>query len=126
MYATFDFYSSAYLGTLISVTDWPRYERDASLYIDRLTYERLITDPLKVTDRVKSAVCAVAEALKRQDDAESKSSEREGVKSFSNDGYSESYGSITTIRKSYDKLKVDAANLWLPTSDPLRYAGCDL
>ena len=126
MYATYDYYQSTYLGVLISASDWSRYERDASLYVDRLTYERLITDPLKVTDRVKSAVCAVAEVLKRQDDAESKSSEREGVKSFSNDGYSESYGSITTIRKSYDKLKVDAANLWLPTSDPLRYAGCDL
>ena len=126
MYADYDYYQSTYLGVLIPASDWSRYERDASLYIDRLTYERLIMDPLKVTDRVKNAVCAVAEVLKRQDDAESKSSEREGVKSFSNDGYSESYGSITTIRKSYDKLKVDAANLWLPTSDPLRYAGCDL
>ena len=126
MYADYDYYQGTYLGVLISAADWPHYERDASLYIDRLTYGRLITDPLKVTDRVKSAVCAVAEVLKRQDDAESKSSEREGVKSFSNDGYSESYGSITTIRKSYDKLKVDAANLWLPTSDPLRYAGCDV
>lgn len=123
MYADYDYYQSTYLGVLISASDWSRYERDASLYVDRLTYERLITDPLKVTDQVKSAVCAVAEVLKRQDDAESKSSEREGVKSFSNDGYSESYGSITTIRKSYDKLKVDAANLWLPRSDPLRYAG---
>lgn len=126
MYATYDYYQGAYLGTLIPTADWPHYERDASLYIDRLTYGRMVTDPLKVTDRVKSAVCAVAEVLKRQDDAESKSSEREGVKSFSNDGYSESYGSITTIRKSYDKLKVDAANLWLPASDPLRYAGCDV
>lgn len=126
MYATYDYYQGAYLGVLIPVSDWSRYERDASLYIDKLTYERLITDPLKVTERVKNAVCAVAEVLKRQDDAESKSSEREGVKSFNNDGYSESYGSITTIRKSYDKLKADAANLWLPTSDPLRYAGCNL
>lgn len=123
MYADYDYYQSTYLGVLIPASDWSRYERDASLYIDKLTYERLITDPLKVTDRVKNVVCAVAEVLKRQDDSESKSSEREGVKSFSNDGYSESYGSITTIRKSYDKLKVDAANLWLPRSDPLRYAG---
>lgn len=126
MYATFDYYQGAYLGALISATDWPRYERDASLYIDKLTYERLITDPLKVTDRVKSAVCAVAEVLKRQDDAGSKSSEREGVKSFSNDGYSESYSGVADIRRSYEKLKLDAVDLWLPRSDPLRYAGCDL
>lgn len=126
MYATFDYYQSAYLGTLILEADWPRYERDASLYIDRLTYERLVVDPLKVTDRVKGAVCAIAEALNQQNSAESKSGESKGVKSFNNDGYSESYGSITTIRKSYEKLKMDAADLWIPRSDPLRYAGCDL
>ncbi|MBE6723304.1 MAG: hypothetical protein E7572_12690 [Ruminococcaceae bacterium] len=125
MYATFDYYSGTYLGALFSAENWPRYERDASLYIDRLTYGRLITDPLKVTDRVKSAVCAVAEVLKRQEDAESKSCESEGVKSFSNDGYSESYSGISDIRKSYEKLKADAADLWLPRADPLRYAGCE-
>ena len=125
MYATFDYYQSTYLGVLIPASDWLRYERGASLYIDRLTYERLLADPLKVTDQVKSAVCAVAEVLKRQDDAESKSSEREGVKSFSNDGYSESYSGVADIRRSYEKLKLDAVDLWLPHSDPLRYAGCD-
>lgn len=123
MYATYDYYQGAYLGALISSDDWPRYERDASLYIDKLTYERLITDPLKVTDRVKSAVCAVAEVLKRQEDAESKSCESAGVKSFSNDGYSESYSGVADIRRSYEKLKLDAVDLWLPRSDPLRYAG---
>lgn len=123
MYATYEDYTGTYYGTLIAEAEWNRYEQEAAAYVDRLTYDRLISYPEKVTDSVKKAVCAVADVLKRQDDAEAEVNKHLGINSFSNSGYSESYSSPQSIKSYYDSQKLDAVDLWLPRSDPLRYAG---
>lgn len=123
MYADYAFYTETYHGHLIESEEWEQYERESANVVDSYTYMRLVRDPSLLTDRVRMAVCAVAEVLKQQDEAETKSSERLGVKSFSNDGYQEAYLSVNTIRTSFNRNKEDAVNLWLPRSDPLRYAG---
>ena len=62
MYADYDFYQRAYQGNLIPETAWPAVARDASAYIDRITYGRL-RHGATVTDDVRMAVCAVAEVV---------------------------------------------------------------
>ena len=45
------------------------------------------------------------------------------VKSFNNDGYSETYDSYSTVQRSFKQEIYDAATIYIPLSDPLRYAG---
>lgn len=92
----------------------------ASRYIDKLTYNRLQYG-CEVTEAVKMAVCAVADEMYKQE--QEKAGERPGVVSESTDGYSVSYAAQKDLKKEYTQRLAEAANLFLPSSDPLRYAG---
>lgn len=123
MYADYDFYQGAYQGNLIPEAAWPAVARDASAYIDRITYGRL-RHGATVTDDVRMAVCAVAEVVyaHQQRDVEQGSS---GIKSENVDGYSVTYEDSAAASKQYDTDRMEAAGLFLLPGDPLRYAGVD-
>ena len=119
-YVSFAEYRELYGGSLIlSAEDWDKYEMPASYYLDILTYGRINTDNLDL--RAKLAVCSAAESYFLEAEAIKQTSQT--VKSFNNEGYSETKFSQDDIRKTYDSERQRGVNLYLPLSHPLRYAG---
>ena len=80
-----------------------------------------------VTDAVKMACCAVAEEISTQSAQQARSGAAAaavcGVKAESTDGYSVTYGGYAEMQAAQKVRLWDAAGLYLPPSDPLRYAG---
>ena len=68
MYADFGFYEAEYHGSLIPATAFAGVERAASAFVDYLTHNRIVMAdlPEKVQEKVKMAVCAVAETCYKQ------------------------------------------------------------
>lgn len=124
MYATYEDYTNTYGGSTISSEDWPRLEVRAAAYIDEITYERL-KDGRPIPQEVVLAVCAVADVLTAEDAAARAALSSAGVKSFNNDGYSETLATPAEVRGQYANEKRKAAAVFLPLSHPLRYAGVD-
>lgn len=122
MYADYSFYQGTYLGSLLTEDQWVTAAREADAWLDRLTFGRLQRGA-PVDDSVRMACCAVAEVSYRWLQVESERSP--GLASFNNDGYSESYatGADSAALREADILA--AADLYLPRSHPLRYAGGD-
>lgn len=120
MYADYAFYVETFGGELIQSLDWPAVSRRADAHLDRLTYNRLRNDDA-VTDAVRMAACAVAEVIQRQNQAQG--ANPAGAKSESVGGQSITYEDAATLSAQYDAALLDAADLWLPRTDPLRYAG---
>lgn len=120
MYADYAFYVEIFGGELIQSLDWPAVSRRADAYLDRLTYNRLRNDDA-VTNAVRMAACAVAEVIQRQNQAQG--ANPAGVKSESVGGQSVTYEDAVALQAQYDAALLDAADLWLPRTDPLRYAG---
>ena len=122
MYASYDDYTGPYGGTVLSAEDWPRLELRAAAFIDYITYGRLKLYET-VPQEVRLAVCAVAEVIQSEETAIVAVRQRTGIKSFSNDGYSETFTDPSEIRKQFEAEKLAAAGRFLPLSHPLRYAG---
>lgn len=109
----YSFYTDVYGGNAISAEDWKRVSRDAMAYIDFVTHGRINGDlSEEVLERVKFAVCAVAD---------SEQYDKEG-----GDITHEIVGNWTRIyaRKSVsqDKRKMSAAERYL-ASTGLMYGG---
>lgn len=85
MYADFKYYTSSFSGTLIPEGAFPQISKKVSRYLDYITMNRID----EVTDKIKNAVCAGAEALYELH----KSYENipKGIKSENTDGYSVTY-----------------------------------
>lgn len=118
IYADYAYYSDTYNGKSISEDAFAALARRASLFIDRLTFNRLNTG-WPVTDAVKMAACAVAEAMKVTDDAQvmQVAVYAAGIKSENTDGRSVSYNDADTIRAAYEAQ-------WAGTAEPyLLYTG---
>lgn len=122
MYATYEDYASLYGGTVLSEEEWPALERKAAAYVDQITYDRL-----RLCERppaeARLAVCAVAEVVKRERLAMESALSAAGVKSFTNDGYSETLAPSEEVNRQFEGEKREAAGVYLPLSHPLRYAG---
>ena len=115
------YYRSVYGGCLLEAAQWPAARRQALAFLDGLTFGRLrraVPD-----DTMRMAVCAVAEAAGRWQSAEAQ--QPAGLKAANNDGYSESYADDTVASAACRTAMLDAADLYLPRSHPLRYAGGD-
>lgn len=123
MYATYEDYTGAYCGQSIPAEDWLRLERKAAAYVDEITYGRLKHGHDPPPKEVRLAVCAVAEIVQEEEAAVKATRQNAGVKSFSNDGYSEALANASDVRKQYAAEKRKAAGIYLPLSHPLRYAG---
>lgn len=120
MYADYAFYAERYGGEMVSATDWPHVSRRSDAYLDRLTYNRLRRGSA-VTDAVRMASCAIAEVIERH--RKQQEASPSGIKSESVGGQSVTYEEAATLSAQYDAALLDAADLWLPRTDPLRYAG---
>lgn len=120
MYADYVFYVEAYGGEGIPPLDWPRISRHADAYLDRLTYNRLRNGAV-ITDTVRMAACAVAEVMHRHE--ETQTANPVGIKAESVGGQSVTYEDAAASSERYEAELLEAADLWIPRSDPLRYAG---
>lgn len=120
MYADYVFYVEAYGGEGIPPLDWPRISRHADAYLDRLTYNRLRNGAV-VTDTVRMAACAVAEVMHRHE--ETQTANPVGIKAESVGGQSVTYEDAAASSERYEAELLETADLWIPRSDPLRYAG---
>lgn len=114
VYADYTFYTDTYGGTAITAKEWPALALRASAYLDRLTFGRLAAG--NVTDAVRLAVCAVAEA-------EQQTATPAGVKSENVDGYDVTYEDGAARLQNLNAARLAAADLYLSRGDPLRYAG---
>lgn len=118
----YGYYTGVFLGAAVSEADWPRAIREACAYIDGITYGRL-RGAKKIPEEAMFAACAVAETVDAHRSASAKHSAAAGVKSFSNDGYSESFADAVQLAEDFARQKADAAAVYLPRAHPLRYAG---
>ena len=121
LYADYDYYQSTYHGTLISAADWPHREREASAFIDRITFGRL-RNGWEVTADVQNAVCTVAEKLELLE-TQTQASSAVRLASENTDGYAVTYRSPAEAQQARNAALLDAAGMWLPADEPLRYAG---
>lgn len=120
-YADYSYYKDTFRGSRIPEAEWPACAREASAYIDGITFGRLKYHPEWVTDDVKMAVCGVAEAVFTQNSIVS--SHAPGISSESTGKQSVSYISPGDAQMAKKKEMRAAVDLYLPPSDLLRYAG---
>lgn len=121
IYADYEFYTATYGGNQIKEADWTRTAREASAYIDQLTFGRLTGHPERVTEEVQMAVCAAAEVAERYRAATTQSAA--GIASESVGGQSVTYRNSTELEAGKQSEIWQAVSLYLPLSHPLRYAG---
>ena len=121
IYADYEFYTATYGGNQIKEADWTRTAREASAYIDQLTFGRLQGHPERVTEEVQMAVCAAAEVAERYRAATTQSAA--GIASESVGGQSVTYRNSTELEAGKQSEIWQAVSLYLPLSHPLRYAG---
>lgn len=114
IYADYAYYSGPYQGTAISEDAFAALARRASLFIDQLTYNRLNLGSL-VTDAVRMATCAVAEAMQASDNAQigQTAAYAAGIKSESTDGRSVTYQDANAIRAACETQWAAAAKPYL-------------
>lgn len=94
MLATYDYYTTQYLGVTLGEMDFFRYGQRASLFILHNCDSTLD----KRSDEVKACTCAIAEAMF--------SNSGRSVKSVSNDGYSEVYADESAEDEYSDLLQL--------------------
>lgn len=119
-YANYDYYRDEYHGSKITEADYAQLSLQADAYIDALTFCRL-RDGAAVTKWVQLAACAVADAIARYAVTDA---DANNLKSESTDGYSVSYKDEQQLAVEKMDAMYNAAGLYLPPSDPLRYRGC--
>ena len=123
--ADYEFYVISYAGTLITEADWPAAVREASAFVDDLTYRRLHwqLSSYQLPDEVRMAVCAVAEAVARYNAGQML--RIAGVSSETVGAHSVTYATADAQLAEKRRSMRLAADLYLPLSHPLRYAGVD-
>lgn len=84
-YADYAYYISSFAGTLIPAEEFYSLANKAERYVNYITMHRI----KEVTDSVKNAVCAAAEAL--YEVHQQYANIPKGIKSENTDGYSVSY-----------------------------------
>lgn len=121
-FADYEFYKNEFKGTALTEEEFNASILEASAYINKITYQRLKEDNTEITEEVKLATCAVAEIVCQQKGQEA-CCPQASVSSENVDGYSVSYVSAESRLAGFEGEKKNAASLYLPLSDPLRYAG---
>lgn len=111
-YADYTYYSGTYRGTAISSDAFAALARQASLFIDQITYNRLNTG-WPVTDAVKNATCAVAEAIREYEAAQQQAMSAAALKSESVGGWSGTYQDADIVRVAIESAMTEAARPYL-------------
>lgn len=131
MLVSYDYYAEAFLseeGTLISETDFVRWERQAEIEIDAVTHGRL-SHLVNITDRIKLCICAVME-LVYQAEVQAAEYRAQGLAgplaSWSNDGQSGTVdlGKSVLTEEGKQKQIRNICRLYLAGTG-LLYAGVD-
>jgi len=125
VYADFDFYSGTYLGSAIAEADFPRLALRASMFIDRLTFQRaaaVVEDDtdLKLINAVQMATCAVAEEIQKNEQREA--GETGVIASEKQGQYAVTYVELDDARLSADARIRKATRLYFAHT-PLMFAG---
>jgi hypothetical protein len=123
VYVDYSYYTTVYLGTAISATDFPRLAMRASTVIDQLTFNRVAAVVTAATDtalidKLKMATCAVAEIQQDRDE----SNGADGLTSERLGNYSVTYGANSAAAKSHLQKCAEAARLCLAQTG-LMYPG---
>lgn len=85
LYADYNYYASAYAGTIVPAVEFNEYAHRAQRFLDYITQHR-ISDVTDVTEAVKTALCGATEALYEVSQQTDKIPK--GIKSENNDGVS--------------------------------------
>jgi len=122
-YADYSYYTTTFLGSAIASSDFPRLALRASAVIDQITFDRaapIVTSATDTTtiDKIKMAMCAVAEELQTQD----ANNGADVITSESIGGYSVSYGAGSVKQLTTGERLTNSARLWLANTD-LLYKG---
>lgn len=118
-YADYAFYTSEYLGRVItSEKDFAYYALRASEIIDSKTFGRID----EITPAVKMACCAAADEL--YSDASARAKAAGGISSESVDGYSVSYRAYNTEAEKAAEKRVNAAIKRYLGGTGLMFRGC--
>lgn len=112
VYADWEFYTAEYGGQMAE-GDFRRLARQASAYLDRITFGRMSAE--EWADEAANACCAVAEAMRYIEMGGDKAAE-------TNDGISVTY--VAGAAKSDGRRLREAAGLWLDNTG-LLYRGVD-
>lgn len=104
MYADYDYYTESFAGTELSAEDFNIQARKAERFIDYVTQHRIT----EVTEAVKNAVCAAAEALYEVN--QQLTDIPNGIKSENTDGYSVTYSDfdVSKVREEENDAMLDA------------------
>lgn len=112
VYADFEYYRDMYHGSAIDEDAFPALAREASLFIDQLTYNRL-NQGWQVTDAVKLAMCAVVDVIQEHKDVRKAVKTAAGVKSESVGSWSVAYQDPSVIHEALNSAMSDAAANYL-------------
>ena len=116
VYADYTYYTETYLGTMPK-EDYQRLSRQASAYIDIITFNRAENVyEGRFQGKIKDACCAVADAYFFNEQGGEITSE-------SNDGINVTYAVGVSTAKTVDQRLYDAVKLYLGMTG-LLYRGC--
>ena len=105
-YADYTYYSTEYGGAMPE-SEFKRLSRQASAYLDSVTFERIAPElPTALMGKVKDACCAVADAYLLNEQGG-------GIASETNDGISVTYVAGVSNAKTENQRLREAAALYL-------------
>ncbi|MFT8889870.1 MAG: hypothetical protein ABF904_13810 [Ethanoligenens sp.] len=122
LYADYDYYTGTFYGRAIKEDDFPALIRDASAFIDRLTFRRVPAGQ-PPPNAVSMAACAVAERIQTAQQSGALNTNA-ALKSENTDGYSATYNTLSDTRAELYADYADAAGPYLYGTGWL-YAGVD-
>jgi hypothetical protein len=123
VYATYNYYTTVFLGTAIASPNFARLALRASAVIDQLTYQRaaaiiVANTPAATVTAIEMATCAVAEEVQSQE----LSGGMDGIQSESIGSNSVSYAENSRARLTNTAKLTEAARLYL-SSTSLMFKG---
>lgn len=120
MYVDYDYYYSTYIGRKISEDNFIELSAQAQRFVDYVTSGKIGDN---VTDKVRNAICAAAEALHECNSKYVNISP--GIKSENTDGYSVTYQDydVSAVSSEQDKVMYRAVQREL-SGTGLLYRGC--
>lgn len=115
-YATYEFYTSSYLGNTILEADFARLSERATEYINQVTFDRAATYD-DTADLLKKACCAVAESYQLNENGGGVVSETVGK-------ITRNYIASTSVAPTEDQRLYKAVKRYLGRTE-LLYLGVD-
>lgn len=117
MYVTYADYTSSFGGSTIPETQFTSYERQARVFLDNITFNRIKADATLITSEVKDCMCEMMECKYNLDNSENT------IASETVDSHSVTYAVNKTIIDETEQQKLyKIAKLYLSNTN-LLYRG---